>query len=80
MVAPPCLAQDIPELPAKAKLALEEDWSSGKIDPKKWYVLRKKWGQGNHGVVPGNARIGQDTVYRRSRNVLVCTESAPDEG
>ena len=39
-------------LPPKAKLVLDEDWSSGKINPKRWYALRKKWGQNNFGVVP----------------------------
>ena len=27
-------------LPPKAKLAHDEDWSSGKIQPKRWYALR----------------------------------------
>jgi hypothetical protein len=58
--------------PAEARLAFEEDWASGKIDGEKWYVLRKKWGQGNHGVVPENVRIEEDIVLGVRRNVLVC--------
>lgn len=58
--------------PAEARLVFTEDWSSGQIDPSKWYLLRKKWGDGNHGVVPENVRIEQDTVEGRRRNVLVC--------
>ncbi|MCG6158284.1 glycoside hydrolase family 16 protein [Rubinisphaera margarita] len=50
----------------------EEDWSSGQIDPQKWYLLRKKWGHGNNGVVPENVRIEQDLVAGESQNVLVC--------
>jgi len=49
-----------------------EDWSSGKIDPAKWYLLRKKWGDGNHGVTPENVRIEKDAVAGRERDVLVC--------
>jgi hypothetical protein len=47
----------VPPLPAQTRLAFVEDWSSGRIDPDRWYVLRKKWGDGNHGVVPENVRI-----------------------
>ena len=50
----------LPPLPANAKLAFQEDWSSGRIDSKRWYVPRKKWGQGNNGVSPDNIRIGRD--------------------
>lgn len=59
-------------LPEKARLAFAEDWSAGKIDAAKWYVLRKKWGNGNHGVVPENVRVERDTVDGKERSVLVC--------
>jgi hypothetical protein len=62
----------IDPLPEKARLAFEEDWSSGRIDPARWYALRKKWGAGNHGVVPENVRIEKDVVDGKPRNVLVC--------
>lgn len=58
--------------PEQARLVFTEDWASGKIDPEKWYLLRKKWGQNNHGVVPENVRIEQDTVGQKKQNVLVC--------
>jgi hypothetical protein len=60
-------------VPETARLVIDEDWSNGRIDPEKWYVLRKQWGAGNHGVVPENVRIEQDTVHGRRQNVLVCT-------
>lgn len=53
-------AQDIPALPQSAKLALGEDWTFGKIDPARWYALRKQWGNGNHGVVPENVAVVKD--------------------
>lgn len=59
------LAQD--PLPEGARLAFEEDWSAG-IKPDRWYALRKKWGDGNHGVVPENVRIVRDD----GRPVLEC--------
>lgn len=62
----PAHAQDA--LPEKARLAFGEDWSAGTIDPARWYVLRKKWGNGNHGVVPENVRVERE----KDRNVLVC--------
>lgn len=65
-------AGTLPPLPANARLALNENWSSGKIDPEKWYRLRKRWGQGNNGVVPENTSIKIDTVHGRKENVLVC--------
>ena len=65
-------AASIPSMPDGAKPAFSEDWASGKIDPAKWYALRKKWGGGNNGVVPENLAIEQDTVDGRERNVLVC--------
>lgn len=67
------MAEDLAPLPAGAKLALEEDWSGGKIDEEKWYVYRKKWGNGNHGVVPENVAIAKDVVDGKRKNVLVCT-------
>ncbi len=52
-----CLGQtSLPPIPEAARLVIDEDWSSGRIDPQKWYVLRKQWGVGNHGVVPENVR------------------------
>lgn len=62
----------LPPLPKGAKLAFQEDWSSGKIDPARWYVPRKKWGQGNNGVSPENVRIARDVVAGRDQPVLVC--------
>jgi hypothetical protein len=62
----------LPPLPSAAKLVLHEDWSSGKIDPNRWYVPRKKWGQGNAGVVPENVRIVQDRVNGEAKPVLIC--------
>jgi hypothetical protein len=59
-------------VPAGSRLAFTEDWASGKIDPAKWYVLRKRWGEGNHGVVPENVRVVRDTVAGKESNVLVC--------
>jgi len=67
-----------PALPDGAKLVLDEDWAGGKIDADRWYVLRKKWGAGNHGVVPENVTIQRDTVDGRKKNVLVC-EAHGDE-
>lgn len=63
----------IPEMPEGTKLVLDEDWSSGRIDPERWYSLRKQWGQGNAGVVPENLAIVKDTVAGASKNVLRCT-------
>ena len=62
----------VPPLPDGAWLAFVEDWSRGEIDPKKWYRLRKRWGEGNHGVVPENVRIEPDLVAGEAKNVLVC--------
>jgi len=55
-----------------ALLVFQEDWSSGSIDPAKWYMLRKKWGTGNNGVTPTNVWIGSDNVNGTQQNVLVC--------
>ncbi len=63
----------IPPLTDSAKLVLDEDWSTGKIDPTKWYMLRKQWGQGNFGVVPENVAIVEDLVNGKERNVLQCS-------
>lgn len=63
---------DLPPLPKSAGIAFEEDWSSGKVDPQRWYVPRKMWGEGNSGVSPENVRVESDTVEGKTRNVLVC--------
>lgn len=59
-------------MPPSARVAFEEDWSTGAIDPDKWYVLRKMWGNGNHGVVPENVFVASDNVNGVKKNVLVC--------
>jgi len=65
-------ADDLPPAPT-ATPAFAEDWSTGRIDPAKWYLPRKKWGDAqNHGVVPENVRIARDTAAGRERNVLIC--------
>lgn len=63
------LLVQIDPLPPKARVAFTEDWSSG-IAADRWYVLRKKWGNGNHGVVPENVRVEKDPDT--GRNALVC--------
>ena len=65
-------AAPLPPLPEGARLALEEDWRGGEVDPERWYVPRKKWGAGNHGVSPENVRIEMDVVNGGQRPVLVC--------
>ncbi|CAE7458332.1 unnamed protein product, partial [Symbiodinium sp. CCMP2456] len=67
------VADVLPGTIRAAKLVLEEDWSSGSIDEKKWYVYRKRWGNGNHGVVPENVTVKTDVVNGQKKNVLVCT-------
>ncbi|MCC9607065.1 glycoside hydrolase family 16 protein [Blastopirellula sp. JC732] len=67
------LPESVPAPPKEARLVFTEDWSSGQIDPQKWYVLRKKWGGGNHGVVPENVSVAPDDVHGETKNVLVCT-------
>ena len=62
----------IPALPPSAKLTFQEDWSRGRIDEAKWYVPRKKWGGGNHGVVPENVAIKEDVLNGKNVKVLVC--------
>jgi hypothetical protein len=59
-------------VPPGVRLVLTEDWADGKIDPAKWYVLRKRWGDSNHGVVPENVRIDRDVIAGTPQNVLVC--------
>ncbi len=59
-------------LPPQARQVLNEDWSSGRLAPDKWYLLQKRWGQGNHGVVKANVRITSDRVKGNEQNVLVC--------
>ncbi|HEV7279952.1 MAG TPA: glycoside hydrolase family 16 protein [Pirellulaceae bacterium] len=61
-----------PALPTNARPVLNEHWDDGKIDPARWYVLRKKWGAGNHGVVRENVFVAEDRVDGRERSVLVC--------
>ena len=72
VAAAPAPAAEPGPLPPGAKLAFAEDWSEGRIDPAKWYLLRKRWGEGNNGVVPENVRVERDTVGGAERNVLVC--------
>ncbi|WP_246120066.1 glycoside hydrolase family 16 protein [Blastopirellula retiformator] len=67
------LPESLPAPPESAKLVFTEDWSTGQIDPQKWYVLRKKWGGGNHGVAPENVAIATDDVHGEQKSVLVCT-------
>ena len=59
-------------MPPSAQLVFEEDWSTGRIDPDKWYLLQKRWGDGNNGAVRQNVFIGQDTVNGKTKNVLIC--------
>src|SRR5690606_6620481 len=66
------IGSDLPPMPPTSKLVFQENWSSGKIDPERWYVPRKKWGQGNHGVTPENVRIERDVVRGKERHVMVC--------
>jgi hypothetical protein len=60
--------QGVDPLPSGARPVFFEDWSGGTLDPARWYVLRKKWGAGNHGVVPENVRLEKED----GRNILVC--------
>jgi hypothetical protein len=74
---PADLGQPLPPVPKTARLVLEEDWSANKIDPKRWYSPRRKWGNGNHGVTPDNLRLAPDTtpadtVNGKPQTVLVC--------
>lgn len=61
-----------PPLPASARLVLDESWARGEIDQRRWYVPRRKWGEGNHGVTPANVKVVRDTVAGQERHVLQC--------
>ncbi|MGE9268924.1 MAG: glycoside hydrolase family 16 protein [Verrucomicrobiales bacterium] len=65
-------ARPLTPLPEQAELVFHEDWSGGRIDPARWYPLRKQWGQGNHGVVPENLAIVPDLVDGKEVKVLRC--------
>jgi hypothetical protein len=73
LAAAPLSAQPLADLPKEARLALDESWQGGAIDPDRWYSLRKQWGQGNHGVVPENITIVEDIVDGKPVHVLRCT-------
>src|SRR5437763_279471 len=60
------------DLPPGARPAFTAEWSAGKIDPAKWYALRKRWGEGNRGVVPENVYVTKDTIDGADHDVLVC--------
>lgn len=62
----------VPPLPKDAELALDENWSSGEIDPERWYALRKKWGKGNNGVAPENVSLVKDVLAGKEVTVLQC--------
>ncbi|YCM42660.1 glycoside hydrolase family 16 protein [Verrucomicrobiaceae bacterium 227] len=65
-------AEPIPPLKEGALLALDENWSNG-IDAEKWYVMRRHWGKGHHGVVPENVKVVQESDGKGgTRSVLVC--------
>lgn len=65
-------AAEVPPLKEGAELALDEDWSQG-IDLKKWYVMRRHWGNGHHGVVPENVRIEEERdAESKVRKILMC--------
>ena len=58
-----CAADDpVPPLPKGAELVLDEKWDQGKVDPARWYLPRKRWGQGNNGVIPENVRVENGTL------------------
>ena len=65
-------AVGLPPNPPQARLVFQEDWSTGSIDPSKWYLLRKKWGAGNNGVTPTNVWIGSEVVNGTTQHILVC--------
>ena len=48
-----------------------EDFSTGRLDPKKWYLPRRRWGKGNRGLIPENVLIERDRVDGKQQNVLV---------
>jgi hypothetical protein len=67
-----CATAEVPPLKEGAKLALDEQWSSG-FDPTKWYVMRRHWGNGHHGVVPANVRTEEETDAEGAKHkVLIC--------
>jgi hypothetical protein len=60
-------------VPETGRFLLDEDWSSGKIDPVRWYLPRRHWeDDGNNGVTSENVRIARDIVDGREQNVLLC--------
>ncbi|HSI64358.1 MAG TPA: glycoside hydrolase family 16 protein [Candidatus Saccharimonadia bacterium] len=70
---PTSVRAEVPSLPEHAKLELEENWSSGSIDPSRWYLMRRHWDGGNHGNVPENVRVEEETAADGlKRFVLVC--------
>ena len=61
-------SRPLPPLPDKAALALDEDWSPGKIDPERWYTpLRKKWGNPENPTPPGIVPAIWTYGYRSAR-------------
>ena len=68
----PAFSNPIPLLPEKATLTLDENWSSGEIDSKTWYSLRKQWEEGNAGVVPENVSMVEDTLDGKPIQALRC--------
>ncbi|MEZ0275721.1 MAG: hypothetical protein ACAH88_12515, partial [Roseimicrobium sp.] len=70
---PTSVRAEVPSLPEHAKLELEENWSSGSIDPSRWYLMRRHWDGGNHGNVPENVCVEEETAADGlKRFVLVC--------
>jgi hypothetical protein len=61
-----------PPVPAKARLVMDESWATGTVDGRHWYLPRRKWGDGNHGVSPENVRVVRDRVGLQEQNVLEC--------
>ncbi|MCM8525287.1 MAG: hypothetical protein NE327_02145 [Lentisphaeraceae bacterium] len=47
-----------------------EEWENGKFDSNKWYFPRKKWGNGNNGVIPENLEFSEDIVFGKKKTVL----------
>ena len=65
-------AVELPPLPEEARLVLDEDWSDG-IEAERWYVFRRHWGAGNHGVVEDNVWVETEPDGEGGeRQVLVC--------
>lgn len=66
-------AAGVPPLPEEARLVLEEDWADGGINDERWYVFRRHWGAGNHGVVADNVWVESEPDGEGGeRHVLVC--------